>query len=65
MEETIYWLSLLIDTDLPIAGTVSQRTHGMLANDGDRNMVDTVDYIISGRGKGLDSPCYGTQQKGA
>lgn len=53
LEETIYWLSLLIDTDLPIAGTVSQRTHGMLANDGDRNIVDAVDFINSGKGKGL------------
>ena len=53
VEETIYWLSLLIDTDLPIAGIASQRPHGQLANDGDRNIVDAVDYILSGRGTGL------------
>ncbi len=53
LEETIYWLSLLIDTELPIVGTVSQRTHGMLANDGDRNIVDAVNYIASGKGGSL------------
>ena len=50
VEETIYWLSLLIDTDLPLAGIASQRPHGQLANDGDRNIVDAVDYVLSGRG---------------
>ena len=52
VEETLYWLSLLVDTDLPIAGAASQRPHGQLANDGDRNLVDAVDYILSGEGKG-------------
>ena len=46
-EETTYWLSLLIDTSVPIVGLSSQRTHGMLSNDGDRNIVDAVDYIVS------------------
>ena len=53
VEETIYWLSLLIDTNLTMAGIASQRTHGQLANDGDRNIVDAVDLIVSGRGNGL------------
>ena len=53
VEETIYWLSLLIDTNLPIAGMAAQRTHGQLANDGDRNIVDAVDYVLSGQGNGL------------
>ena len=53
VEETVYWLSLLIDTELPIAGVASQRTHGQLANDGDRNIVDAVDLILSGQGHGL------------
>lgn len=53
VEETLYWLSLLIDTDLPIAGAASQRTHGQLANDGDRNIVDAVDLILSGHGRSL------------
>ena len=53
VEETIYWLSLLIDTDLPLAGIASQRTHGQLANDGDRNIVDAVDLLLSGLGSGI------------
>jgi hypothetical protein len=47
VEETTYWLNLLIDTDLPICGNSSQRPHGALANDGDRNIVDSVEYITS------------------
>ena len=47
VEETTYWLNLLIDTTLPIAGNSSQRPHGALANDGDRNIVDSVNYITS------------------
>ena len=53
VEETIYWLSLLIDTDLPMAGNAAQRPHGQLANDGDRNIVDAVDFILSGEGAGI------------
>lgn len=54
VEESIYWLNLLIDTDVPICGNSSQRPHGALSNDGDRNMVDSVDYIVSGIWKGAD-----------
>lgn len=53
VEETTYWLSLLIDSDLPFAGVASQRPHGTLANDGDRNIVDAVEYVLSGAGAGL------------
>ena len=53
VEETIYWLSLLIDTNLPMAGNAAQRPHGQLANDGDRNIVDAVDFILSGKGVGI------------
>ena len=53
VEETTYWLSLLIDTDLAIAGIAAQRPHGQLANDGDRNIVDAVDYVLSGLGRGI------------
>lgn len=48
VEETTYWLGLLIDTDVPICGNSSQRPHGALSNDGDHNIVDSVDYILSG-----------------
>ena len=47
VEETAFWLNLLIDTTLPICGNASQRAHGALSNDGDRNIVDSVDYITS------------------
>ena len=47
VEETTYWLNLLIDTKVPIVGNSSQRPHGAVGNDGDRNIVDSVDYITS------------------
>jgi L-asparaginase len=47
VEETTYWLNLLIDTTVPICGNSSQRPHGAIANDGDRNIVDSVEYISS------------------
>ena len=47
IEETVYWLHLLVDTTLPICGNASQRPHGQLSNDGDKNIVDSVDYIVS------------------
>ena len=53
VEETSYWLNLLIDTQLPIATCASQRTHGQLANDGDRNIVDAVEVILSGETAGM------------
>ena len=48
VDETTYWLNLTIDTTVPICGNSSQRPHGALSNDGDRNIVDSVDYIVSG-----------------
>ncbi|MFM9971942.1 MAG: asparaginase domain-containing protein [Burkholderiales bacterium] len=54
VEESIYWLNLLIDTTVPLCGNSSQRPHGALSNDGDRNIVDSVDYIASGIWKGED-----------
>ena len=47
LEETLMWMNLLIDTTLPICGNSSQRPHGSLANDGDRNVVDSVNWILS------------------
>jgi L-asparaginase len=47
VEETTYWLNLLIGTTVPIVGNSSQRPHGAIGNDGDRNIVDSVDYITS------------------
>jgi hypothetical protein len=47
IEETIYWLNLLIDTTLPICGNAAQRPHGLISNDGPKNIVDSVEYIAS------------------
>lgn len=47
VEETTYWLNLLIDTHMPIVGNASQRLRGEIGNDGDRNIVDSVNYIVS------------------
>jgi hypothetical protein len=47
VEETSYWLNLLIDTAVPMVGNASQRAHGAVGNDGDRNIIDAVDYILS------------------
>lgn len=47
IEETAYWLNLLIDTTLPIVCTAAQRVHGVIGNDGDHNIVDAVDYLRS------------------
>jgi len=47
MEESVYWLNLLLDAPLPLVGLTSQRPHGTLGNEGDWNIVDAVDYVLS------------------
>lgn len=47
IEEMIYWLNLVIDTTVPICGNASHRLHGQISNDGDKNIVDSIDYITS------------------
>jgi L-asparaginase/Glu-tRNA(Gln) amidotransferase subunit D len=47
IEETAYWLSLLIDTTLPICGNSAQRPQGEVSNDGPKNIIDSVAYIDS------------------
>lgn len=47
VEETAYWLGLLVDTTVPIVACASQRPHGAVGNDGDRNIIDAVDYLVS------------------
>jgi L-asparaginase/Glu-tRNA(Gln) amidotransferase subunit D len=47
VEETSYWLHLVIDTQAPLVGMASQRAHGAVANDGDRNLIDAVGYVGS------------------
>ena len=53
LEESLYWLSLIVDSDVPLVGIASQRKHGELSNDGDRNIVDAVDFICSTKDKFL------------
>jgi hypothetical protein len=47
IEETLYWLNLLLDTTLPLCGNAAQRAQGMISNDGPKNLVDSVDFITS------------------
>jgi L-asparaginase len=47
VEETAYWLNLLMDTTIPICGNSAQRPHGEISNDGPKNLTDSVEYIAS------------------
>ncbi|MFD5234713.1 asparaginase domain-containing protein [Streptomyces qaidamensis] len=48
VDETLYWLGLLVDTKVPLVGHAAQRRHQSLSADGDRNVVDGVKFIASG-----------------
>jgi hypothetical protein len=54
VEESIYWLNLLVDTQVPIVGNAAQRAHRALSADGPRNIVDAVDFILSKQWAGGD-----------
>ena len=47
IEDTSYWLSLLVDTTLPIAANSAHRARGVISADGDGNIVESIDYILS------------------
>ena len=47
VEDTTYWLSLVIDTTKPLLGNSAQRAHGTLSADGDGNIADSIEYITS------------------
>lgn len=47
IEDSMYWLSLLIDTEKPLVGNAAQRAHGYLSEDGDANIYESVRYITS------------------
>ena len=47
IEETLYWLSLVIDTTKPIVGHAAQRPHGTIGSDGDMNILRGAQYINS------------------
>jgi L-asparaginase len=48
-EETAYFLHLTLDTGKPVAVTCAQRRHDALGSDGDRNLLDALDVVASGR----------------
>lgn len=47
IEDSSYWLNLLIDTDRPLSTNSSQRDRGSVSPDGDGNMVSSIRYILS------------------
>jgi hypothetical protein len=48
VEETSYWLNLLIDSQVPIVGCASADwPHGVLGASGDRHLIDAVRYLVS------------------
>lgn len=48
IENTSYWMGLLIDTKLPLVFNAAQRMRGLVSADGDQNIIDGINYIISG-----------------
>ena len=47
VEESAYWMNLLIDTRKPICCNAAQRPQGQMSNDGPHNIYDSVRYISS------------------
>ena len=47
VEDTLYWLNLVIDSPGMIVGSVAQRPNHRLAADAPQNLVDAVDFILS------------------
>ncbi len=47
VEETMYWFNLTMDVTVPICGNAAQRYHGMISNDGPKNIADSVEWIQS------------------
>jgi L-asparaginase/Glu-tRNA(Gln) amidotransferase subunit D len=40
-------LHLLLDYTAPVCGNAAQRPHGQVSADGAKNLIDSVDYIVS------------------
>ena|GEM_PF-171319 len=47
IEDSTYWFSLLIDTTKPMAFNAAQRDRGKISPDGDDNIIDSVNYLLS------------------
>jgi L-asparaginase len=47
VENTSYWLSLMVDTTAPISGNSAHRDRGSISPDGDGNILQSVNFILS------------------
>lgn len=47
IEDSAYWMHLLIDTTQPLVFNAAQRTRGKISPDGDANIINSVEYITS------------------
>jgi hypothetical protein len=48
IENTSYWMGLLIDSEAPLVFNAAQRMRGLVSADGDQNIIDGINYITSG-----------------
>ncbi len=46
-EETAFFLHLLVKSDKPVVIANSQRRHGTVGNDGDKNLLDSISVVLS------------------
>jgi L-asparaginase len=46
----MYWLHLLVDCTVPVCGNAAHRPHGQVSGNGAKNLIGSVDYIVSGVG---------------
>ncbi|WP_375584411.1 asparaginase domain-containing protein [Cyclobacterium xiamenense] len=54
IENTAYWMGLLIDSKSPLVFNAAQRMRGLVSADGDQNIIDGIQYIASGVWAGDD-----------
>jgi len=47
IETSAYWLSLLVDTTLPITLNSAHRNRGMISPDGDGNILSSIEFMLS------------------
>ena len=47
VEDSSYWLSLTVDTTLPITSNSAHRHRGTISPDGDGNIVNSIEFILS------------------
>jgi L-asparaginase len=47
IENTSYWLSLMVDTRLPLTANSAHRSRGEISPDGDANILNSISFILS------------------